>query len=102
MASLDELEPEAPDAGPLLADAAVASGSTGSLWRRLTHAVDETLLPTRAVTALRRFRDLILTLSDIASREPVSDVLGTLLDQSGYSGTSASGTPRKPKDVWPT
>ena len=71
-------------AGPLFADAAVAAGSTGSLWRRLTRAVDETLLPTRAVTTLRRFRDLILTLSDIAGREPVSDVLGKLLDQSGY------------------
>ena len=60
------------------------AGSAGSLWRRLTRAVDETLLPTRAATALRRFRDLILTLSDIATRESVSDVLGKLLDQSGY------------------
>ena len=86
LTALDELEPAAPDAGPLFADGAVASGSTGSLWRRLTRAVDESLLPTRAVTALRRFRDLILTLSDVASREPVSDVLGKLLDQSGYLG----------------
>ena len=84
LTSLDELQPVAADAGPLFADAAVAAGSTGSLWRRLTRAVDETLLPTRAVTTLRRFRDLILTLSDIAGREPVSDVLGKLLDQSGY------------------
>ena len=84
LASLDELEPAAVDGGPLFADAEVANGSTGSLWRRLTRAVDETLLPTRAVTALRRFRDLILTLSNIATREPVSDVLGKLLDQSGY------------------
>ena len=84
LTSLDERQPVAADAGPLFADAAVAAGSTGSLWRRLTRAVDETLLPTRAVTTLRRFRDLILTLSDIAGREPVSDVLGKLLDQSGY------------------
>ncbi len=86
LASLDELEPTAADAGPLFAGAAVAAGSTGSLWRRLTRVIDETLLPTRAVTALRRFRDLILTLSNIATREPVSDVLGKLLDQSGYLG----------------
>ena len=86
LASLDELEPATADAGPLFAGAAVAAGSTGSLWRRLTRAVDDTLLPTRAVTALRRFRDLILTLSNIATREPVSDVLGKLLDQSGYLG----------------
>ena len=84
MASLDELDPPATDAGPLFADADGARDSTGSLWRRLTRAIDERLLPTRAVTALRRFRDLILALSDIATREPVSDVLGKLLDKSGY------------------
>ena len=84
MASLDELDPPAADGGPLFADVDGARDSTGSLWLRLTRAVDELLLPGRAVTALRRFRDLILALSDIATREPVSDVLGKLLDQSGY------------------
>ena len=83
LTSLDELELAVEDAGPLFAEAEPADGLTGSLWRRLTRAVDEKLLATRAVTALRRFRDLILTLSDIATREPVSDVLGKLLDQSG-------------------
>ena len=84
MTSLNELEPGPGDAGPLFAGADVTVVSVGSLWRRLTRAVDETLLTTRAVTALRQFRDLILTLRDIASREPVSDVLGKLLDQSSY------------------
>ena len=84
MTSLDELEPGPGNAGPLFAGADVTVVSVGSLWRRLTRAVDETLLTTRAVTALRQFRDLILTLRDIASREPVSDVLGKLLDQSSY------------------
>jgi DNA helicase-2/ATP-dependent DNA helicase PcrA len=84
MTALDELTPAPVDAGPLFADTAIEGGEPGSLWRRLTRAVDENLLPTRAVTALRHFRDLILTLSDFASREPVSDVLGKLLDQSGY------------------
>ena len=83
LTSLDELELAVEDAGPLFAEADPADGPTGSLWRRLTRVVDEKLLTTRAVTALRRFRDLILTLSDIATREPVSDVLGKLLDQSG-------------------
>ncbi|MCH7747609.1 MAG: DUF3553 domain-containing protein [Acidobacteria bacterium] len=86
LASLDGLDPAAVDTGPLFAATEITSGATGSLWRRLTRAVDETLLPTRAVAALRRFRDLILTLSDIATREPVSEVLGKLLDQSGYLG----------------
>jgi DNA helicase-2/ATP-dependent DNA helicase PcrA len=84
MTSLEELEPPSVDAGPLFAGGEVDVGSAGSLWRRLTRAVDEKLLPSRAVTVLRRFRDLILTLGDIASREPVSGVLGKLLDQSGY------------------
>jgi DNA helicase-2/ATP-dependent DNA helicase PcrA len=84
MTALDELEPALVDAGPLFAGGVVDAASTGSLWRRLTRAIDEKLLPTRAVTALRQFRDLMRTLSDIASCEPVSDVLGKLLDQSGY------------------
>ena len=83
LTSLDALEPAAADAGPLFAEAEATDGPTGSLWRRLNRIVDEQSLTTRAVTALRRFRDLILTLSDIAIREPVSDVLGKLLDQSG-------------------
>ncbi len=83
LASLDGLEPAAADDGPLFAAVEAADEPTGSLWRRLTRVVDEQLLTTRAVTALRRFRDLILTLSDIATREPVSDVLGKMLDQSG-------------------
>ena len=83
LTSLDGLEPAAADAGPLFAEVEAADEPTGSLWRRLTRVVDEQLLTTRAVTALRRFRDLILTLSDIATREPVSDVFGKLLDQSG-------------------
>ena len=84
MASLDEVEPVPADAGPLFAGTEVDAGSAGSLWRRLSRAVDEKSLPTRAVAALRSFRDLILTIGDFAAREPVSDVLGKLLDQSGY------------------
>jgi len=83
LSSLDGLEPAAADAGPLFAEVEAADEPTSSLWRRLTRVVDEQLLTTRAVTALRRFRDLILTLSDIATREAVSDVFGKLLDQSG-------------------
>ena len=86
MTLLDELDPPAAGAGPLFGGADGVRASTDSLWRRLTRAVDERLLPTRAVTALGRFRSLILALSDIATREPVSDVLGKLLDQSGYLG----------------
>ena len=84
MTSLEELRPRAIDAGPLFADTQLQSASASSLWRRINQAVDEKLVPTRAITALKQFRDLIRALTDIAAREPVSDVLGKLLDQSGY------------------
>ena len=84
MTSLDGLAPGPADAGPLFAGAGLSTGATGSLWRRLNRAVDDALVPTRAITVLRRFRDMMGVLRAIAAREPVSDVLGKLLDQSGY------------------
>jgi len=84
MAALDDLEPQTQDAGPLFAGTGGDAEAAGSLWRRLGRAVDEKLVPARGLTALRQFRDLIVTLSDVATRESVSDVLGKLLDQSGY------------------
>ena len=81
MTSLENLSPPAVEGGRLFAETAEAGGS---LWQRLNRAVEEKLLPTRATTVLRRFRDLINTLADTASRDPVSDVLGKLLDQSDY------------------
>ena len=84
MTSLDALAPGPADAGPLFSGAALSTGATGSLWQRLNRAVDDALVSTRAITVLRRFRDLMGVLRAIAAREPVSDVLGKLLDQSGY------------------
>ncbi len=83
MGALDELTSPAGDAGPLFAGTA-ADSSAESLWRRLVRAVDDQLLPSRAVTALRRFRDMMRVLADAASHAPVSDVLGKLLVQSRY------------------
>ena len=84
MNSLERLAPEPVGAGPLFAGAEADAAPPDSLWRRVNRAVDEGLLPTRAVTVLRRFRDLIAGLGEAASSEPVSDVLGKLLDRSGY------------------
>ena len=80
MTSLENLVPPTADDGKLFAETL----ETSSLWQRLNKVVEEKLLPTRATTVLHRFRDLINTLADTASRDPVSDVLGKLLDQSGY------------------
>jgi DNA helicase II / ATP-dependent DNA helicase PcrA len=69
---------------PLLAAGLEPTISANSLWARLVRAVDERLLPSRAVASLAAFRDLILALTDVARRDSVSIVLGKMLDQSGY------------------
>jgi DNA helicase-2/ATP-dependent DNA helicase PcrA len=46
--------------------------------------VDEHLVAQRAALSLRAFRDLILNLSDVARKEPLSIALGKVLDQTGY------------------
>ena len=58
--------------------------SARSLWAKLVYAVEDGKLPSRAVSALRVFRDLIAGLAAMARHEPVSIVLGKMLDQTGY------------------
>ena len=43
------------------------------MWTRLLRAIDERLLPSRALASLAAFRDLIVALTDVARRDPVSD-----------------------------
>ena len=57
---------------------------TNSLWTRLVVAVDGKRLTPRQLSSLAAFRDLITGLADVARREPVSILLGKVLDQSGY------------------
>ena len=85
MTALETLAPPAAEtAGPLFAGADAGPEPPDSLWRRLNRAVDERAVPTRAAGALRRFRDILAGLEGAAADEPVSDVLGKLLDRSGY------------------
>ncbi len=58
--------------------------SNDSLWVRLVQAIDRRLLAPRANASLAAFRDLIIALTGMAAREPVSIALGKVLDQSGY------------------
>jgi DNA helicase-2/ATP-dependent DNA helicase PcrA len=83
---LDGLEslPPAADLPPLLAAGLEPIVSPRSLWSRLVRAVDERLLPPRAVASLAVFRDLIAGLTDVARRDSVSITIGKMLDQSGY------------------
>ena len=84
MESLESVDvPTDSDAPPLLAGLQPVA-TNNSLWARLVHAVDRRLLAPRATQSLAAFRDLILSLTDMASRESVSIALGKVLDQSGY------------------
>jgi len=58
--------------------------ATNSLWTRLVVAVDGRRLSARQGTSLAAFRDMITTLAEVARNEPVSVLLGKVLDQSGY------------------
>jgi len=84
MASLEQLSPAPSNMGPLFSHTPPEAASATSLWKRLNRVIDEKLLSQRAVTALRNFRNLVDTVSGIANHEPISDVIGKLLDQSGY------------------
>ena len=85
MEGLDAIDPEPGDDVPLLAGP-LGGGAPPrpSLWRRLERAVDDRLLPARALTALARFRELIVGLRDVAARESASVALEKTLTESGY------------------
>ena len=55
-----------------------------SSWSKLVTAIDGRLLTSRQMASLAAFRDLITALAEVARREPVSVLLGKVLDQSGY------------------
>ena len=72
------------DAPPLLAVGLREVPSSRSLWAKLSYAVDESKLPSRAVSSLRAFRELLTSLAQVAREEQVSIVIGKMLDQTGY------------------
>jgi DNA helicase-2/ATP-dependent DNA helicase PcrA len=74
----------ADEAPPLLLASGIAVPAPNSLWTKLNRAIDERLVPQRALASLRTFRDLIVNLSGIARKEPLSITLGKVLDQTGY------------------
>jgi ATP-dependent DNA helicase UvrD/PcrA len=74
----------AEEAAPLLAASGIAVPAPRSLWTKINRAVDERLVPQRALASLRVFRDLIVTLSEVARKDPLSIALGKVLDQTGY------------------
>jgi DNA helicase-2/ATP-dependent DNA helicase PcrA len=55
-----------------------------SLWTKLVIALERRQMPSRALTALRTFRDLMAGLTSDAENASVSIALGLVLDRSGY------------------
>jgi len=69
---------------PLLSAGLQPATAANSLWTRLVRGLDERTFGGRAAASLTAFRDLIVTLTDVARQEPVSTAIGKMLDQSGY------------------
>jgi DNA helicase-2/ATP-dependent DNA helicase PcrA len=69
---------------PLLGAGLQPALSANSLWARIVRGLDERIFPARAAASLAVFRDLIVTLTEIARLEPVSIAIGKMLDRSGY------------------
>jgi DNA helicase II / ATP-dependent DNA helicase PcrA len=69
---------------PLLAAGLAPAVTVRSLWARLVHGLEARRFPNRAAASLAAFRDLIVTLTDVARTEPVSIAIGKMLDRSGY------------------
>jgi DNA helicase-2/ATP-dependent DNA helicase PcrA len=72
------------DAPPLVAAGLYEMSSDRSLWARAKHLLGDRTLGARAHASLAAFVDVITKLTAIARAEPVSVVLGKLLDQTGY------------------
>ena len=85
MAGLEGVAP--PGRGAPLFDGAPGAEPEAdwSLWKRLRRAIDERLLPTRAVTALSTFRTLLESLRAAVSTRTVADTLSAVLAESGYA-----------------
>jgi len=69
---------------PLLAAGLQPTLSVNSLWARVVRGLEDRAFTGRAAPSLAAFRDLIVTLTEMARREPVSIAIGKILDQSGY------------------
>jgi DNA helicase-2/ATP-dependent DNA helicase PcrA len=85
---MDALEAAQPAADhddlPLLAAGLQPAVTAKSLWTRLIHGLAERTFTGRAAASLAVFRDLIVSLTEIARQDSVSITIGKILDRSGY------------------
>ena len=88
MEALETIGPELPSDVPILAGSVPETASPSrSLWTCMDRAVNKRLVPTRALTALSRFRELIKSLTAVARDDSASVTLAKALAQSGYIKT---------------
>jgi DNA helicase-2/ATP-dependent DNA helicase PcrA len=71
-------------APPMMAAGLFEVTASRSLWARATHLLASRTLPGRSHNALKQFVELIDALIVLARQEPVSLLIGKMLDQSGY------------------
>jgi DNA helicase-2/ATP-dependent DNA helicase PcrA len=84
MEALEAVQP-APDHDlPLLSAGLQPAVTVNSLWTRLVRGLAENTVTGRAAASLAVFRDLIVSLTDIARQDSVSIAMGKMLDRSGY------------------
>jgi len=88
MESVENLESGPDDPGmddlPLLAAGLQPTLAANSLWAKIVRGLERRDFTGRAAASLTVFRDLIVTLTDIARQDSVSIVIGKMLDRSGY------------------
>ncbi len=90
MDTLEKIEPQGGpgDSGlddlPLLSAGLQPTIAVNSLWTRIVRGLEDRAFTGRAAASLAVFRDLIVSLTEIARQEPVSIAIGKILDRSGY------------------
>jgi DNA helicase-2/ATP-dependent DNA helicase PcrA len=84
MEAVETVESSAADDLPLLAAGLQPTLAANSLWARIERGLEDRRFTGRAAASLAVFRDLIVTLTDIARLDSVSIAIGKMLDRSGY------------------
>src|SRR5262245_59128495 len=84
MDTLAKLKPADDADFPLLAAGLRPAVAANSLWAWLGSGVDERTLLGRDALSLAVFRELILTLTEIARQDSVTIAMGKILDRSGF------------------
>ena len=69
---------------PLLAAGLQPAPVPTSLWSKLVRGLEARAFPSRASASLTVFRDLVVSLTEMARHETVSIAIGMMLDRSGY------------------